>query len=324
MGGGDTTVSPYGGRTVAAVLFAIFGSGLLFGASMALPIAGFLSALLAPVPVSVARIRSSRMAALFAVVCATLVITILAGPMFGVWYLIQVGSVGMAIPEMITRGVSPGRSVLYSALFSFSLAVVTVVIMTNGALAPTISLLESELKQATGQALILYQQQTTLQPDEITLLTESMQRASTLAIRLLPALTLIALGLISATTMRVTARVAQRYGLAFSVSPFSEYRTPEYLIWALIGSGFALLSNQTIITIPAMNLAVPLAVAYCFQGIAVLISRFNRTSISGILKTMTTVMVVLQPYLLLIIVAIGVFDLWFDFRRPRPKPDDVL
>ena len=52
-----------GGQKLAAVLIGTLGSGLLFSASLAVPIIGFVSAFLAPVPLGLARIKGGSIIA---------------------------------------------------------------------------------------------------------------------------------------------------------------------------------------------------------------------------------------------------------------------
>ncbi len=322
MEGGLTTANSFGGRTVAAVLFAAIGSGVLFALSLMLPLIGFLAAVVAPVPICVARLRSNRWASLFAVALTTLLATVVTNPLFGVWYLVQVGTIGLLLPELVLRGIPSSRTVIISAFFAFLVGVSAVIAMTGGAVLDAAGDLEQELSKATQQAVTLYQGQAKMQPDELALLTESMQQAAGLVTRHLPAMSLVAFGLVSATTLSVTARIARRQGVMVTVGSYNSFRTPEQLIWLGIAAGFAMLAAQDAVTLVASNILIPLAVLYGFQGGAVLSHYFSRSKLASVLRTMTLVLLVFQPYLLLILIAIGVFDLWFDFRKPRPKPLD--
>ena len=90
-------------------------------------------------------------------------------------------------------------------------------------------------------------------------------------------------------------------------------------MWGLIAAGFSLLANNSIITTPAINALAIIVVLYFLQGLAVLSTVIARQSIAGVLRTGLFIMLLLQPYLAALVAAIGIFDLWGDFRTPRKQ-----
>jgi len=91
------------------------------------------------------------------------------------------------------------------------------------------------------------------------------------------------------------------------------------MIWLLIVAGFAMLSNVEMVTIPALNVLVVLGVLYFLQGMAVISSMFYRLGSSPVLKVALYLLLFVQPYAVALVAAIGIFDLWGDFRTPRKQ-----
>jgi uncharacterized protein YybS (DUF2232 family) len=114
-------------------------------------------------------------------------------------------------------------------------------------------------------------------------------------------------------------RFTGRMGLHLNINEFSSYRNPEFLVWVLIAAGFSLLAGNAIVTTPALNVLVIIIVLYFLQGLAVLSTVIARQSIAGVLRAGLYIMLLLQPYLAALVAAIGVFDLWGDFRTPRKQ-----
>ena len=81
----------------------------------------------------------------------------------------------------------------------------------------------------------------------------------------------------------------------------------------------AVLADNTIITTPAINVLAVIVVLYFLQGLAVLSTVIARQSIAGVLRAGLYIMLLLQPYLAALVAAIGIFDLWGDFRTPRKQ-----
>ncbi|MCE1227740.1 MAG: YybS family protein, partial [Geobacteraceae bacterium] len=84
-----------GGQKLAAVLIGTLGSGLLFSASLAVPVIGFVSAFLAPVPLGLARIKGGSLIAGFSALLVTLLLAVLFSPPIGAWYAVQCGLIGL-------------------------------------------------------------------------------------------------------------------------------------------------------------------------------------------------------------------------------------
>jgi uncharacterized protein YybS (DUF2232 family) len=80
-----------------------------------------------------------------------------------------------------------------------------------------------------------------------------------------------------------------------------------------------MLAGNYIITTPALNILAIIALLYFLQGLAVLFTVIARQSIAGVLRVILYIMLVLQPYLAALVAAIGIFDLWGDFRTPRKQ-----
>jgi hypothetical protein len=313
-----------GGRILVAVLIGTIGSGLLFSAGLAVPIIGFASAFIAPVPLGFTRIRGGSAAAGFSAILTTLLLAVLFSPVIGAWYAVQCGLIGLIIPELALRNFGLFRSMLWTTAAAAGLTLVLFGIMTiAGNINPQL-FIQKEISTSISQAAKLYEQQSGLTPQDLEVLQEGMQTVSRLLLQLYPALITINLGLISAVTMLLFRRLAAKAGTELQTSPFASFRAPALLIWPLIAAGFAMLVPTTLISTPAFNLVVLLAMIYFLQGLAVVFAFCERTTFASTLKMMLAIVLLTQPYLAGVAVIIGIFDFWGDFRTPRSKQDENL
>lgn len=313
-----------GGQTLAAVLIGTIGSGLLFSASLAVPIIGFASAFIAPAPLGFTRIRGGSAAAGFSAILTTLLLAVLFSPVIGAWFAVQCGLIGLIVPELALRGLGAFRSILWATAAAAGLTIVLFGVMTvAGNVTPQL-FIEKEISTSISQAAKLYEQQSGLTPDDIEALKEGMQTVSRLLLQLYPALITINLGLVSATTLLLFRNIAARSATELQYSPFAEFRAPALLIWPLIAAGFAMLAPTTLVSTPAFNLVVLLSVIYFLQGLAVLLTFCERTAFASTLKVFLAILLITQPYLAGVVVITGIFDFWGDFRAPRSKQDENL
>lgn len=309
---------------MAAVLIGALGSGLLFSASLAVPVIGFISAFIAPGPLIIARLKGSKASAGIAALLGTLITGLIFSPPVGAWYAAQCGIIGLVVPELLLKGHSRFRTILWSSSIALALMAVLVLVFTVTSGKDPQFFVQKEIQDALGQASKLYEQQSRLSPQDLEVVKQGLQSIGQIMMRTYPALATINLGLISAVTVLLFSRFAAQLSLGITGGRFSDYRVPELLVWPLIIAGFALLAPMPAITTPALNVVTVLAVLYFMQGLAVLITLCNRTAVSSLLKVMLTILLLTQPYLAVIVTITGIFDYWGEFRTPKQPQEENL
>jgi len=100
---------------------------------------------------------------------------------------------------------------------------------------------------------------------------------------------------------------------------FAQWHLPPQLVWVLIAAGFALLVPLPAAPLIGRNLLAVLLPLYFVQGLAVLSCFLHRKKWSSAIKWLVYFLVFILNPLPLLVVGVGIFDLWIDFRRPRPK-----
>jgi uncharacterized protein YybS (DUF2232 family) len=55
------------------------------------------------------------------------------------------------------------------------------------------------------------------------------------------------------------------------------------------------------------------------QGFAVIGHFFTRLKVPAFIRILATLFLFLQPFMVLAVAALGVFDLWGDFRNPKKQ-----
>lgn len=314
----------YGGQFLVAVLVGALGSSLLFSASLAVPIIGFVSAFIAPAPLIIARLKGSKASAGLAALMGILITGMMFSPPVGAWYAAQCGIIGLVVPELLLKGHSRSRTILWSSSIALALMAVLVLVFTITSGKNPQFFIQKEIQDALGQTSALYEQQSRLSPQDLEMLKQGLQSIGQIMARTYPALATINLGLISAVTVLLFGRLSAQLSLGITGGKFSDYRVPELMVWPLITAGFALLAPMPAISTPALNVVTVLAVLYFMQGLAVMVTLCNRTSLASVLKTILAVLLLTQPYLTVIVTITGIFDYWGDFRTPKQPQGENL
>jgi uncharacterized protein YybS (DUF2232 family) len=153
--------------------------------------------------------------------------------------------------------------------------------------------------------------------ESLTLLKERTPQLIEMLIQVLPALLLLSFALIVLFNILFLGRrfPAQR-ATWFSLEHLREWKGPEPLVWGLIACGFALfVPGLGVARVIAMNFLLVIGACYFAQGLAVIGFFFHKNKVPRFLRGLTYVLIVFQQIFMLLVVGLGLFDLWGDFRR---------
>lgn len=103
----------------------------------------------------------------------------------------------------------------------------------------------------------------------------------------------------------------------------SRWRTADWAIWLLIGSGFALFLPTRFLGWVAINVFIVCLACYFAQGLAIVSYFLQRVGLPRPLRAATFVVIALQYLAAALVVVLGVFDLWGDFRNLSARPADA-
>jgi uncharacterized protein YybS (DUF2232 family) len=97
--------------------------------------------------------------------------------------------------------------------------------------------------------------------------------------------------------------------------PLNHWRAPEQIIWLLIGSGLSMLLPSQGIKLVGINVLLVLLTIYFFQGMGIVAFFFEKKRLPRFFRIMLYALIALQQVFLLVVIGLGVFDLWLDFRK---------
>ena len=303
---------------LTAVLVGAAGTFALFAASFVIPPLGFFSGILAPFPVMYFRLRHGRAVAAIILLAAVTALTALFGVNAAAVYLLQCGVIALLLPELLLRGYGAARTIAWTTGVNIALLAVFAVIFTQVSGQDLQQSLSGEISTSISRALALYEK-SGVKGDELSMVKQTMDMAAALLIRIYPSLVTILLGIMAGCNLALIRRPASLMGYQLQLGDFKELRLPESLIWVLIVAGFALLAPNRIVTTPALNVLAVTTTLYFLQGLAVVQTIVARQAFAGIMRVFLWVMLLLQPYLAAVIAAIGIFDIWGEFRTPKKK-----
>jgi uncharacterized protein YybS (DUF2232 family) len=205
-----------------------------------------------------------------------------------------------------TMGVAVGVALL--------LGTVTFWVVSGGFSPQFWSVLEEEMRQNVTALLQTYRgagfgldQQAAL---------EAIPQTIPVFIRLLPGATLVSLLLVTWLNILVARRFCAVRRLPLpSWTPWSHWKAPEPLVWLVIATGCLLVLPSKGMALVGSNLLLGLSAVYLFQGLAVAVFYLHRWEVAPFLRAIIFALLLLQPFVTLLVMLVGLFDLWLNFRR---------
>jgi uncharacterized protein YybS (DUF2232 family) len=151
------------------------------------------------------------------------------------------------------------------------------------------------------------------------LLKERTPQIVEMILQLLPALVFISLAFVVLINLLfLLRRFPERRTQWLSVENLREWQGPEFLVWVLIVCGFSLfIPGLEFARVYAFNILLIIGTCYFAQGLAIIAFFFHKNNVPRFLRGVTYVLIIFQQIFTLLVVVLGLFDLWGDFRRLR-------
>jgi uncharacterized protein YybS (DUF2232 family) len=109
-----------------------------------------------------------------------------------------------------------------------------------------------------------------------------------------------------------------------ALSDLKTWSAPDLLVWVLLAAGFAVFVMDGGIATAAVNVLMVAGLAYFFQGLAVAAFWMHKKSFPPTVRGVIYFLILAQQYLALIVAAVGLIDLWADFRKLKAaEPGDT-
>jgi len=167
------------------------------------------------------------------------------------------------------------------------------------------------------ESAVRVQEKMGLSQESLDLLKEQAPQIVEMMLRLLPALLFLSFAFVALINIvYLGRRFPERREQWFSLPFLREWKSPEPLVWGLIACGFVLfVPGASGLRAVALNILLVIGACYFAQGLAVIAFFFHKNNVPRFLRGLTYVLIIFQQIFTLLVVGLGLFDLWGDFRR---------
>jgi len=245
-------------------------------------------------------------------------------PAFGIIYFLYYAWIGLALAHLGRPGPGDGKTIsLEKGVLGISASALVLALVAVWVVSLLIGI-DPILEARTGiqrmfEQMVALNEQSGLQGEELRFLRESIPTLSVVTFSLLPGIA------VAATFLTVTFNlsVLRRWkgDQLFQGAPeFAVWRLPEWGIWVPIVGGCLYFANAYFLKMAGLRMVlhnsfIVLGTLYLYQGLAI-VSWFLRRRFSPWAR-MASYLVILLFFQMVgvMIILLGLFDFWFDFRK---------
>ena len=308
---------PADGDILKKIATAVGFTCLMFAATLYIPVIGFIGAVMIPLPISYYRYKLGRsVGGLILFVSFVLMMIMAEGISFDIALFAVLLILGFVLGEMLAEeGVSVEKTVLYPCLSIIGSGIVLALFYSAFSQTEFSSLVNLYVKKNLELTLELYRQMS-IPEETLQSLSRSLETIQFVLVRIIPGMAVMSGLFVSWINMLMTRSLARFKGLKTpDFGTLTQWKSPEILVWIVIAGGVLLLIPVKFLKIIGLNIVLSLIMIYFIQGISIVSFYFDKRKFPRILRVVLYGLIGMQQLFSLLVIGLGFFDLWIDFRR---------
>lgn len=313
----DTTIESPGGakfnRFAAPLL-----SSLLFLSIFFLPVFGWAMNIFAPLPIIYYFFTRGRQSAHLAVIGSSLAIGVIVGLKLGLFYLFCYGLLALVMAEMINRRSTVEGIVTTAAAAAFVSSLFLVWLTIEMPISEAYITIQQQVEAIVSQSIEAYKK-SGVSFEQLEIIEENSQWIAKWIVMLIPGVVMAAFLMLSVGNYIGYRLIQNRWPFLPRAGPDSIllWSPPDKTVFLAIAAGGMSLIPGTVIRTLGLNMMFVVGTIYSLTGFCIMHYFFTRARLPIFVRWAAYILLLLQPFLISGVALLGVFDLWFDFRKIR-------
>ena len=289
---------------------------LIFAASILIPVFGFFCSLFIPLPTLYYRIKLGRTTGVIIPILGFIIMVVVLGS-FTIDALFFAGLllVGFILGELMELRFPIDKTVLYTCGVVLIGAIASLFIFSSISGQNLFTILSQYVAQNLKLSLALYQS-LGMSDENLRLIQGSLDKIHYVLVRIIPALTIASTLLVIWINILVSkALLKGKFRLHPDYEKLNRWQAPDFLVWAVIGCGLLMLLPASTAKLLGINVLLIAMTIYFFQGMSIVSFFFEKKKVPRFFKVILYSLIALQQLALIAVIGIGLFDMWFNFRK---------
>jgi uncharacterized protein YybS (DUF2232 family) len=167
---------------------------------------------------------------------------------------------------------------------------------------------------------IKFYSQMPLKPDDISMIKDNENNIINSLIHIFPSLMVILSVFIIWANLLLGKTYLRRFGIVYAqMAILARWKVTDWAIWIFIISGLLLFIPQKNFNFIGLNVFLIVCLVYLLQGLAIVSFLFQNKNVPFLIRYIFYFLIAVQQILMIPIAVIGLFDVWFDFRKRFQK-----
>lgn len=229
--------------------------------------------------------------------------------------IFTMGIAGLFIAQIAAQNGSVEKIIIYPALFIIT-AICFYFIYGGFALSVNPWQLVEKYIAATIQANVKFYSQLPLNAEDINFIKDNEKNIIDGFTQIFPSLVIIASTLIIWANFLLGKQILGKAGITWpKFTELTRWKSPELIVWIFIISGGLFFVPHKDINFFSLNIFLVTCFIYFLQGLAIVSFFFQNKNVPLFLRYLFYFFIAVQQMLMIPIVAVGLFDIWIDFRK---------
>jgi uncharacterized protein YybS (DUF2232 family) len=300
-------------------------SSLVFLAASLIPLVGSAFFILTPLPILYYYTKIGRIQG-WGVFIISLALVALFLTFFGSIssfpFLFISGLLGIILSEILHKNYSIERTIIYPVTVLITLWFIVTVSLSLILGKQPWHLIEDYIGKNIQESINFYTQ-LDIPAEQIAPIRDNIKQITIFFTNIFPALFLVSVSLTVWINTLAARDIFFKNRMTYpDFGNLSCWRAPESLIWILIASGVMLLIPAEWAKFVGLNLLIVCLFVYLLQGLSIISFIFKTKNVHRLFRISCYFLIFTLQYIILVVIAVGVVDLWIDFRKflkPIPK-----
>ena len=298
-------------------------TSIIFATAVFIPIIGFFSTIFIPLPILFYRMKLGRQAGLtiglISIIIMVMILKSVDSLSVDILFFTDLLLLGYMLSEFFEKGLSIEKTIGYACATVLSATLVFIFGYSFFTQTELLKLTSEYVAQNLELTLRIYKGMG-ISPDTLAEIKASLDHIQYLLVRIIPGLAISGLLLVAWSNLLLARPLFKRQFLKYpDFGNLNCWKTPEMLIWGLIGSSLMILIPHNGLRMVGINGLIMLFMVYFFHGMAIVAYILEKKKSPPMLRTFIYIMIALQQMLVMVVIGLGIFDMWIDVRKLNPS-----
>jgi len=289
-----------------------------FAVSVYMPIFGFFCSLFIPLPILFYRSKLGRKTgAIIPIAAGVIMMMVLGRFSIDLLFFFELMLLGFILSELMAIDLSVERTVLFACGAILASAILGLAFYSQ-IIQKGLTDVAAEYVTKNLQLTLLLYEGMGMSEENIQLIANSLEQIQYVLLRIIPALAIASTLFVAWTSLLISRPLLKSRDLYYpDFGPLNLWKPPEHLVWGVIGCGLVLLIPSGSVKLIGLNGLIMLMAVYFFTGIAIVSFYFERKRFPRLLRIFLYSLIALQQFVLILVIGLGFFDVWLNFRKVK-------